>query len=124
MSKRKLITLLAVLTLAAPLMFYGCSGGDDGSTGATGATGATGPPGPPGVGVLAPTQIESCAICHNDQTIRDGNAHQADYDQRFQDQIVTVVVYGISLTRIMRQTIPTYVTFTMTKKRRTLSLYG
>ena len=27
MSKRKWITLLAVLTLAVPLMFYGCSGG-------------------------------------------------------------------------------------------------
>ncbi len=44
---RKLLTLLAVLTLAAPLMLYGCSG-DNGSTGATGAAGNTGPPGAPG----------------------------------------------------------------------------
>jgi OmcA/MtrC family decaheme c-type cytochrome len=57
---RRLIVLLAVLTLAAPLMFYGCSG-DDGSNGATGATGATGPPGPPGPGVVAD---ETCALCH------------------------------------------------------------
>ena len=92
MSKRKWITLLAVLTLAAPLMFYGCSG-DDGSTGATGATGATGdtgPPGPPGPGASLPLSLESCAICHDDQNVRNGDAHQADYDQRFQDQIVTV----------------------------------
>ena len=88
MSSRKLISLLAVLTLAVPLMFYGC--GSDGSDGATGATGATGPPGPPGTGVSAALNLESCAICHNDQTIRNGDAHQADYDQRFQDQIVVV----------------------------------
>ena len=93
MSKRLLILMCSIF-LVVPLLFMGCSG-DDGSTG---AAGATGPPGPPGVGVLAPTQLESCAICHNDQTIRNGDAHQADYDQRFQDQVVTVdnVAYAYS----------------------------
>jgi hypothetical protein len=60
---RKVIILLAVLTLAAPLMFYGCSG-DDGSNGAPGdmgPPGLTGPPGPPGTGVVAD---ETCAVCH------------------------------------------------------------
>jgi len=57
---RKLITLLAVLTLAAPLMFLGCSG-DDGSDGANGAPGAPGAPGPAGPGALAK---ETCVVCH------------------------------------------------------------
>ncbi len=57
---RKLITLLAVLTLAMPLMFLGCSG-DDGSTGATGPPGAPGDPGPPGPGVVTE---ETCNLCH------------------------------------------------------------
>jgi OmcA/MtrC family decaheme c-type cytochrome len=59
MSRKKLITLLAVLTLAAPLMFFGC--GDDGDTGPAGATGATGATGPPGTGVVAD---ETCVLCH------------------------------------------------------------
>jgi OmcA/MtrC family decaheme c-type cytochrome len=58
---RKLITLLAVLTLAVPLMFLGCSG-DDGSTGAAGPPGAPGDPGPPGTGVVA---NETCTLCHS-----------------------------------------------------------
>ncbi|MBW6504300.1 OmcA/MtrC family decaheme c-type cytochrome [bacterium] len=57
MSRKKLITLLAVLTLAAPLMFYGCEG-DDGARGPAGDNGATGPP---GTGVAAE---ETCVLCH------------------------------------------------------------
>ena len=57
---RRLITLLAVLTLAAPLMFLGCSG-DDGSTGAAGPPGVPGDPGPPGPGVVTE---ETCTLCH------------------------------------------------------------
>jgi OmcA/MtrC family decaheme c-type cytochrome len=57
---RRLITLLAVVTLMAPLMFYGCSG-DDGAAGPAGSTGATGPAGPPGSGVVAD---ETCVLCH------------------------------------------------------------
>ena len=60
-------------------------------------------------GSPTPLQLESCAICHNDQTIRDGAAHQADYDQRFQDNVVTVdnlaYTYGADNSHI--------VTFTM-----------
>ena len=69
---RKLIALLAVLTLAVPLMFLGCSGSDgsDGSAGAPGAPGAPGTPGTPGTpgdnGATGPGAVsnESCAVCH------------------------------------------------------------
>jgi len=88
MSKRTLAFLMCSIFLIVPLLFVGC--GSDGSNGATGATGATGPPGPPGPGLNAALNLESCSICHNDQTIRNGDSHQADYDQRFQDQVVTV----------------------------------
>ena len=63
---RKLITLLAVFTLAAPLMFLGCSG-DDGAQGPAGPAGPSGAPGDngtaggPGSGVVA---LETCAACH------------------------------------------------------------
>jgi OmcA/MtrC family decaheme c-type cytochrome len=58
---RKLITLLAALTLVAPLMFYGCSG-DDGSAGPKGDQGNPGLTGPPGTGVVAE---ETCVLCHS-----------------------------------------------------------
>jgi OmcA/MtrC family decaheme c-type cytochrome len=109
MSMRKLITLLAALTLVAPLMFCGCSG-DDGSPGATGATGPPGPSGDPGQDLSATFNLESCAICHDDQNVRDGDAHQADYDARFQDNVV--VVDNVAYTFTANQHI---VTFKMTK---------
>ena len=56
---RKLIILLAALTLVAPLMFYGC--GDDGDTGPAGAQGTPGVPGGPGTGIVAE---ETCVLCH------------------------------------------------------------
>lgn len=58
---RKLITLLAALTLVAPLMFLGCSG-DDGDAGPQGPQGNAGVPGPPGSGVVAE---ETCVLCHS-----------------------------------------------------------
>ena len=63
---RKLITLLAVFTLAAPLMFLGCSGDDGaqgpaGPAGPPGASGDNGTAGGPGTGVVA---VETCAACH------------------------------------------------------------
>jgi OmcA/MtrC family decaheme c-type cytochrome len=76
---RKLITLLAVLTLAAPLMFYGCSG-DDGSTG------AQGPPGPPGQDQTLVIAPESCNVCHATA----GSDHQASYDALYQGGVVVV----------------------------------
>src|SRR5512134_2214676 len=56
---RKLIILLAALTLVAPLMFYGC--GDDGDTGPAGTQGPPGTTGPPGPGVVS---NEACVVCH------------------------------------------------------------
>lgn len=88
--------LLAMTALIVPLLFFGC--GSDGDTGPAGSAGPPGPPGPPGPGVVSPLTLESCAICHNDQTIRNGDAHQADYDQRFQDNVVVVVPGSITYT--------------------------
>ena len=110
MSKRILILMCSIF-LVVPLVFMGC-GGSDGSTGATGATGPPGPPGPPGPGLSTAFNLESCAICHDDQTVRNGDAHQADYDQRFQDQVVTVsgLAYAYNATDNSHN-----VTFTMSR---------
>ena len=40
---RKLLTLLAILALTTPLVFYGCLSGDTGPAGATGSTGTSAP---------------------------------------------------------------------------------
>ncbi len=81
---RRSIILLGILALFVPVLFLGCSG-DDGSMG---ATGATGPPGPPGPGVAA--RPEGCVICHNGNTARNGDTHQAAYDDLYQDNVLTV----------------------------------
>jgi OmcA/MtrC family decaheme c-type cytochrome len=113
MSRRKWITLLAALTLVAPLMFYGCSGDD----GATGAKGDKGDPGDPGLGASAGINLESCAICHDDQNVRNGDAHQADYDQRFQDNVVAVTPGSMTYAYIARATDNAHtVSFILTRK--------
>jgi len=84
MSKRLLILMCSIF-LVVPLLFLGC-----GSDGSDGAAGLQGPPGDPGPGLSTALNLESCAICHDDQNVRNGDAHQADYDQRFQDQVVVV----------------------------------
>ena len=91
MSKRMLVLMCSIL-LIVPLLFMGC--GSDGSNGSNGSNGTNGTNGTNGKDLTAALAPESCSICHNDQTIRDGDAHQADYDQRFQDQVV--VVSGLS----------------------------
>ena len=96
MSKRILI-LMCSMFLVVPLVFMGC-GGSDGSTGATGAPRPSGPPRVPRDRALsAAFNLESCAICHDDQNVRNGDAHQADYDQRFQDNVVTVSEHGLHI---------------------------
>jgi len=92
MSMRRLATLLAVLTLAAPLMFYGCSG-DDGSTGATGLTGDTGDTGPAGQDLIATAKPETCAICHSGA----GDNHQASYDVLYQDNVIKATISGVTV---------------------------
>ena len=89
MRMRRLIILLAALTLVAPLTFFGCSG-DDGAAGPAGPAGPAGDNGAAGAGAPTTFNLESCALCHDDQNVRNGDAHQADYDQRFQDNVVTV----------------------------------
>ena len=102
---------IGILCLLVPFVFLGCEG-DDGATGATGAQGPAGPPGPPGQDLTATLSLESCAICHDDQNVRNGDAHQADYDARFQDNVVVVSNIAYTYNATDNQHI---VTFNMTK---------
>ncbi len=90
---RKLITLLAVLTLAAPLMFYGCTG-DDGSTGAAGAAGAPGSPGPPGPPGPGAVSNESCVVCHGTGDLAVDPVHRIGASPGSVTFTITSVVYG------------------------------
>jgi OmcA/MtrC family decaheme c-type cytochrome len=101
MSMRKLTTLLAVFTLAAPLMFYGCEG-DDGAAGPAGKDGTS------GQDASAPIAPESCVVCHGTS----GAQHQASYDQLYQDNVINVSGLGVAYTAPNVYT----TTFTMTKK--------
>lgn len=86
--------VLAVLAMFVPVLFMGCEG-DDGAQGPPGVQGEKGPPGQDATAAVVP---ESCAVCHNDQSFRNGDSHQADYDQRFQDGVVVVtnIAYAYS----------------------------
>ncbi|MBE0604147.1 MAG: hypothetical protein IH611_11070, partial [Deltaproteobacteria bacterium] len=79
---RRPLILLLMLSLFAPVAFFGCSG-DDGSTGATGPAGPPGAPGDPATSAIA---SESCATCHAGE----GDAHQTAYDELYQDNVVQV----------------------------------
>jgi OmcA/MtrC family decaheme c-type cytochrome len=100
-----MLVLMCSIFLIVPLLFMGC--GSDGSDGKDGINGTNGTN---GVNFAAAINLESCAICHDDQNVRDGNAHQADYDQRFQDNVV--VVSNIAYAYTANQHV---VTFNMTK---------
>ena len=76
---RRSAILAASLFVVLPLLFAGC--GDDNTT--ILSSGAA-------PGTAAPVNLESCSICHDDVTVRNGDAHQADYDQRFQDGVIVV----------------------------------
>jgi len=79
---RRLFLLLAVLTLAAPLMFIGCSGDD----GAQGPPGTPGTPGDNGTTPGSTARPETCGTCHSGA----GEAHQASYDLLYQDGVILV----------------------------------
>ena len=80
---RSRVPLIAMLALAATIGLAGCEGDDgkDGAPGAPGAPGATGPAGPTGpTGATGPTgptgpvagiekPLESCAVCHGDNSL-------------------------------------------------------
>ncbi|MCM2312764.1 MAG: hypothetical protein NDI84_15330, partial [Steroidobacteraceae bacterium] len=80
---RTRVPLIAMLALAATIGLAGCEGDDgkDGATGPqgpTGSTGVTGPTGPTGAtGATGPTgpvagiekPLESCAVCHGDNSL-------------------------------------------------------
>jgi OmcA/MtrC family decaheme c-type cytochrome len=104
MSKR-LLVLMCSIFLVVPLLFMGCSG-DDGAPGAPGKDGSNAVP------LSAGLNLESCAICHDDQNVRNGDAHQADYDTRFQDNVVVVSNIAYTYNATDNQHI---VTFNVTK---------
>jgi len=107
---RKLITLLAALTLVAPLMFYGCSG-DDGATGAPGATGPPGPTGPPGTGVVA---AETCVLCHGaGETFNPTAMHRLNADGTYQTSgTATITINSVTFGAPAGDNVPVTVNFT------------
>ncbi len=81
---RSRVPLIAMLALAATLGLAGCEGDDgkDGAAGTPGAPGAPGPEGPAGpAGPAGPVPgvekpLESCAVCHGDNSLAEvGEAH-------------------------------------------------
>jgi OmcA/MtrC family decaheme c-type cytochrome len=88
---RKSLLMLGMVSLILPLMFLGC--GSDGDTGPQGAQGIQGPAGPG-----APqAKAESCSVCHQGEP-RGGNAHQAAYDELYQDNVVRVTNLAYAFT--------------------------
>jgi OmcA/MtrC family decaheme c-type cytochrome len=83
--------------------------GPAGAAGPAGPTGPAGPQGPPGDTTLvsAPTQPESCSVCHPGV----GANHQASYDQYYQDGVIQVTDLAYSFSAPDT----TVVTFNMTK---------
>ncbi|MCM2312763.1 MAG: hypothetical protein NDI84_15325 [Steroidobacteraceae bacterium] len=95
---RSRVPLIAMLALAATIGLAGCEGDDgkDGATGPqgpTGSTGATGPTGPTGAtgatGSTGPVAgiekpLESCAVCHGDNSLAAADeAHALDREVAF-----------------------------------------
>jgi len=110
--------LLVAGLLATTMLLTGCSG-DDGSNGASGLSayqiavrnGFTGTEAEWVQSLQGAVEPESCSICHNGNIVRNGDSHQAAYDELFQHGVVQVtnVAYNLVGTDDV-------VTFTMTKK--------
>ena len=103
---KKLLVLMGIFVFLLPLVFLGCEG-DDGAQGPQGIQGPEGPAGP-GVGV-ADVNPESCSVCHKGEP-RDGDAHQAAYDELYQDNVVVVTILAYA-----NDNVSDTVTFKMTK---------
>jgi OmcA/MtrC family decaheme c-type cytochrome len=102
---KKLLVFMGIFALILPLMFLGCEGDD-------GATGAQGPPGEDGQDVTQAITAESCVICHNGITRRDGQTHQDLYDDLYQDNVVVVTNLAYAFNPADNTDV---VTFNMTK---------
>ena len=82
---RSRVPFIAMLALAATLGLAGCDGDDgkDGAAGTPGAPGAPGPEGPAGpAGPAGPVPgvekpLESCAVCHGDNSLAEVNEAHA-----------------------------------------------
>jgi len=104
-----MLVLMCSIFLVVPLLFMGCGSGSDGATGAPGANGANGANGQDLTAVPNP---ESCAVCHNGSAERDGAAHQAAYDELYQDNVLRVTNLGYAFNGTDNTDV---VTFNMTK---------
>jgi len=91
MTKKTLILFIA-LCMAAPLMFFGCSG-DDGSAGPAGPPGppgGSGGSGGPGTGVVS---NEACIVCHGQNAdFQIANVHKFDPITGVQRTLGTAVI--------------------------------
>ncbi|MGB3096661.1 MAG: hypothetical protein WBB46_08030 [Candidatus Deferrimicrobiaceae bacterium] len=103
---KNLLVFMGIFALIMPLMFLGCSDGSDGSAGAPGAPGEDGTDATPSV------LVESCVICHNGITRRDGETHQELYDELYQDNVVLVTNITYAFDNVANTD---NVTFNMTK---------
>ncbi|MCW4012970.1 MAG: hypothetical protein NWF07_08255 [Candidatus Bathyarchaeota archaeon] len=84
------IIALILATVGIGLSYYKVAGpvGPEGPAGPEGPIGATGPAGPAGEAgvVTVSAEPESCVTCHDEA----GDAHQAVYDDLFQDGVITI----------------------------------
>lgn len=110
---KRLIILLASLTLVVPFLFYGCgSSGDTGSAGAAGGTGATGATGPPGSGVVS---NEACAICHGQSAdFQIANVHHFDPITGAQNTLgtATITIDNVTFGAPAGDNVPVTIAFT------------
>jgi OmcA/MtrC family decaheme c-type cytochrome len=109
---RSRVPFLAVLALAATIGLAGCEGDDgkDGAAGTPGAPGATGPAGPTGptgsTGPTGPTgpvagiekPLESCAVCHGENSLAAvDDAHAVTGIVTVSKPVFTVNANGVDL---------------------------
>jgi OmcA/MtrC family decaheme c-type cytochrome len=84
---------MSLVIIAVALALASCAGtpGPEGPAGPVGPVGPAGPAGPAGADAVMPvsastTKLETCSICHTDS----GAAHQASYDELYQEGVITV----------------------------------
>jgi len=83
---KKLLALTGIFSLFVSLLFLGCEGN----------TGPQGPPGQSGSNVVVVAQPESCEICHNGEFARNGETHQAIYDEYADASSFAVTIDSVS----------------------------
>jgi OmcA/MtrC family decaheme c-type cytochrome len=110
---------LVGLTIAALAGLAGCGGGGSSTPTQEEPPPTDNNPPPPTVdaALVAQANPEQCAVCHTgttaDAAIRDGAAHEADYEQYFQDGVIKIVTGSMAFSTNGVDT--AMLTFQMTK---------